>query len=390
VVLRSGPPDWDKEATAVKLEFLRPLYEGVGDYVSVYLDTDRAHEKAVEDIAVRWHDAREELTAAGADTATLDAAGAEIDVGEDRGRAVFARDGAVTLTGALDAPPRREIARLAPLPHLMPLLAQLRPLIPHVRVSVTHEGGEVVTVGGTGAEWRDSVAGKTWPIHRAKIGGWSQARFQRHVEDTWAENAKALAAEVAAAADRVKAQHVIVAGDVQSRSLLISHLPTLLAESATVVPEEVTADSPAMTKAADQALAGWAGRQARERFDDWQGRRAHGLGVEGLAQVMTAFRNGQVSDLFVADDPTSDATVWIGPGGSDLAESRDELVDRGVADPVPDRADAALVRAVALTDAELHFLPADLVKTGDAAAFGHIAFPRDGVAATLRFSLAAG
>jgi hypothetical protein len=109
--------------------------------------------------------------------------------------------------------------------------------------------------------------------------------------------------------------------------------------------------------------------------------------VEGLAQVMAAFRDGQVSDLFVADDPTSTAAAWIGPAGHDLAVSRDELLERNVPDPVADRADAALVRALVLTDAELYFLPADLVETGDPAARGDIARPRDGVAATLRFSL---
>jgi hypothetical protein len=57
--------------------------------------------------------------------------------------------------------------------------------------------------------------------------------------------------------------------------------------------------------------------------------------------------------------------------------------------PVADRADAALVRAVVHTDANLHFLPGDLVEGGDPAAYGGIARPRDGVCATLRFSLEA-
>lgn len=372
----------------MNLEFLRPLYDQIGDYVSVYLDTDRAHENAADAIGVRWHDAREELAAAGASAATLNAIGPVIGRDGARGRAVFARDGAVAFSGALDAPPRRQIARLATLPHLMPLLAQHRPPIPHVRVSATHEGGEIVAVGASGAEWRDWVEGSTWPIHKTSVGGWSQDRYQRSVEETWEENAKSLAAEVAAVADRITPWHVIVAGDVRARTLLLSHLPKVLAESATVYPEEVAADSPAMTEAANRALSDWADREARERFDDWQAGLAHGLAVEGLAQVMTAFRNGQVSDLLLADDPHSTATAWIGPGGHDLAASREELVEWGVPDPVADRADAALVRAIVTTGAALHFVPADLVETGDEPTSGHITRPRDGVAALLRFSLA--
>ena len=370
------------------LGFLRPLYDQIGDYVSVYLDTDRSHENALTAIELRWNAARQRLAEAGASPASLDAAAAVAGApGQARGYAVFARAGAVTLTGALDAPPRREIARLAPLPHLMPLLAQRRPPIPHLRVSATRTGGEIVAIGGTGWSWRDWVAGEQWPVHKSSVGGWSQPRYQRSVEETWDENAKKLATEVDVAAGRIGARHIIVGGDIRARSLLIEHLATPLRESATMLDEEVSADSQAMTEAADRALSEWAGRQCRERFDDWRARLAHGLAVEGLARTMAAFRNGQVSYLFVADDPSSTASAWIGPGGSDLAASREELLELNVPAPAADRADAAIVRAVAHTDAELHFLPADLVETGDPEACGGIARPRDGVCATLRFSL---
>jgi hypothetical protein len=372
----------------VDLGFLRPLFDDIGDYVSVYLDTDRSHENALTAIELRWNAARQRLAEAGASPASLDAAAAVAGApGEARGYAVFARAGAVTFTGVLDAPPRREIARLAPLPHLMPLLAQRRPPIPHIRVSATRVGGEIVAIGGTGRSWRDWVAGQDWPVHKTSVGGWSEPRFERSVEETWDENAKTLATEVDAVAGRIGAQHVIVSGDVRARGLLLKRLSTPLRESAAVLEEEVSADSQAMTAAADRALSEWAGRHSRERFDDWQARLAHGLAVQGLARTMAAFRNGQVSDLFLADDPSSIASAWIGPAGSDLAASREELLDLEVPAPATDRADAALVRAIAHTDAELHFLPADLVETGNPEACGGIARPLDGVGATLRFSV---
>jgi Bacterial archaeo-eukaryotic release factor family 2 len=376
----------------VNLDFLRPLYSEIGDYVSVYVDTDRVHENATESLKIRWKNAREQLAAAGASPASLQAV-AEVIADRDEvapGRAVFARNGGLAFIGALDAPPRREIARLAALPHLMPLMAQHPPPIPHVRVSATRLGGEIVAIGGSGDAWRDWVAGRPWPVHKAQVGGWSQDRYDRHTEETWNENAKALAAEVIAAAAQVDARHVIVAGDTRARSLLLDHLATPLRESAVVVDEEISADSQVMAEAADRALADWASRDVRERFEDWGTRLAHGRAVEGLAPTMAAFRDGQVSDLFVADNPSSTARAWIGPAGSELAASHDELVDFGVPAPVADRADAAIVRAVVSTDAELHFLPEDLVAAGDAAACGGIARPRDGIGATLRFSLANG
>jgi hypothetical protein len=381
-----------EEGRPVNLGFLRPLYDKIGDYVSVYLDTDRVHENAAEAIGLRWRAARGRLAAAGASPASLEAVAEVIgDPGEvAMGQAVFARDGAVPFTRTLDAPPRREIARLAPLPHLMPLLAQHRPPIPHLRVSATRTGGEIIAIGGSGEGWRDWVAGRQWPVHKTSVGGWSQDRYQRSVEETWEENARALAAEVVAAAGRVGAQHVIVGGDVRARSLLLDHLTKPLRESAAVVDEEVSADSQALAEAAGRALSQWADRDVRECFDDWRTEQAHGRGVQGLARTMAAFRDGQVSDLFLVDDPSSTAAAWIGPAGHDLAASEEELLEWGIAAPVVDRADAAIVRAIARTDAELHFLPADLVDTGDPAACGGIAYPRDGVCATLRFSLDSG
>jgi hypothetical protein len=67
----------------MKLTPLRPLYDSCGDYVSVYLDTGRAHEDARHAIDRRWRAARELLAAAGADPATPDAVG---EVLTDRGR----------------------------------------------------------------------------------------------------------------------------------------------------------------------------------------------------------------------------------------------------------------------------------------------------------------
>ncbi len=370
----------------MNVNFLRPLYDEIGNYVSVYLDTDRIHENAAEALAIRWRAARDRLAAAGASPASLDAVAAVI---EDRdaapGRAVFARNGDIAFAGVLGGPPRREIARLAALPHLMPLMAQYPPPVPHVRVSATRAGGEIVALGDTGAGWQDWVTGRQWPVHKTQVGGWSQDRLQRHVEETWNENAKALATGVATAAAQVGAQQVIVAGDVRARTLLLDHLATPLRDSVVMVDQEIAADSQAMAEAADQALAESADRDVRSRFDDWGSQLAHGRAVEGLAATMAAFRDGQVADLFLADVPSSTASAWIGPAGTDLAASRDELTDRMVPEPVADRADAALLRAAVQTDAALHFLPEDLVASGNPAACGGIARPLDGVCAALRY-----
>jgi Bacterial archaeo-eukaryotic release factor family 2 len=359
------------------LQFLRPLYEGSGGYVSVYLDTSRDAEDPATAVDLRWRSARDRLASAGADDATLDALAGVMTSQSAPGRAAFGRGGEVVLTEPLPHPPRREIARLAPLPHVMPLLAQRGPRVPHLQVMARHDGGEIASVTGAGLVQDEEVTGTGWPVHKTKSGGWAQLRYQRSTEEAWETNAKELAGRVTAGAREVGAELIVVGGDPVARTLLVRQLGPDLAAITVVIDREVTADSGQVAQAADQAVADHIERRSRERFEHWRTQLAHDRGVAGLAAAMAALRDGGVAELVIADHPESAATAWIGPRGTDLAEAAAELTGRGVPDPVADRADAALARALATTDASLYFLPGELA-TGPEA-------PQDGVGATLRF-----
>jgi hypothetical protein len=80
--------------------------------------------------------------------------------------------------------------------------------------------------------------------------------------------------------------------------------------------------------------------------------------------------------LLVNDDPTADGSLFVGPEPKHLALTHDELRGLGVEKPLEDRADAALVRASAGTDAEL------IVVAKEELAL------RDGVGALLRYTYA--
>lgn len=250
------------------------------------------------------------------------------------GRALFARDGRVTFTAPLGAAPRREIARVGQLPHLMPLLAQRPPSAAPPRLATTrNELSALRAAGQTGG----SPHGL--PVHKA----------------------------------------------VRAGSLLLNHLPSPRRPRALGVGKRAGADGPPIAGHPERSVTARADRECRARFGEWQAHRAHSGTVEGLRDTLAALREGQVADLFIADRPASTATVWIGPEGVDVATTLPELQARGVPDPLPERADAAIVRALATTDAELHFLPEDLV-AAEATAGGHaITFPRDGICATLRW-----
>lgn len=343
----------------MQLDFLRPLYQGEGDYASVYLDTSRASEDAAEMVALRWRAARERLAGEGADDATLAALEAVV-TGRPRpepGLAAFARSGAVAFTARLPQPPRREISRYARLPHLMPLLAQYPPQAIQLRVRADRAGGEVLVVRSPDDITAERVEGVGWPVHKTSVGGWSQARYQRSAEEAWEENAKQLAEAVTTAAAQAGAELIVVAGDIRARSLLLEHLGTPLRDLAVVVDKEVPAGSDVLAGAADQAVRDRTDEETRRRLESFRARLSRRQATEGLAGTLAALRDAAASDVFIADDPSSTARAWIGADPTDLAGSEAGLRDRGT-DPVAgDRADAAIVRAVAGTGAELHFVP---------------------------------
>jgi hypothetical protein len=359
----------------MKLGFLRQLYDACGEYVSVYLDIFRASEDAAEVIRLRWRAVRERLADSGADASTLDAvADAVTDpTNAAPGVAVFARHGAVRLRVPLRDTPRREIARLAMLPDVMPMLAQRPPRVPHLRVTADRAGGEVLAVAATGRVQAEFSGHGGWPLHKTPGGGWAQDHNQRSVEGAWNENAKQLAARAEEAARQVNAERIVIGGDVRARSLLLDHLSTPLRQAAVEVAAEIPADGKALAAAAEKIITDHAERTTRERFGQWHSELTRARAVEGLAGTMVALSDGRAAEVFIADDPSSTAQAWVGPEGTDLAMTADELTERGITAPARDRADAAIARAVACTDAELFFLPGDLPA------------PQDGIGASLRY-----
>ena len=227
--------------------------------------------------------------------------------------------------------PRREIARLDALPHVMPLLAQRAPRVPHLRVTARHDGGDVVAVSAAGTTAEEEVIGTGWPVHKAKVGGSSQLRYERSTEDAWETNAKELAGRVTAEARRIGAELILVAGDPVARSLLAQQLGTGLAARVTIIDHEIPADSAAAAQAANQVVASYVADRSRERFAHWQNQQAHGHGVAGLAATEGALRDGAVADLLLVDHPESTLTVVYRarPGGSGADHRRTGRAGRG-------------------------------------------------------------
>jgi hypothetical protein len=153
------------------------------------------------------------------------------------------------------------------------------------------------------------------------------------------------------------------------------------------VDREVDPGGAAFTATAEAEQARQAEQQGLARLDEFRVRMNEPdvtvrRAVEGLQDTLAALRDGLAEGVLVSDDPAGDgvagsAAAWIGPGLSDAASTREQLTGRGVADPVMDRADAALARAACGTGATVSFLP------------GNAGLPVGWVGALLRAPLAA-
>lgn len=367
------------------LGFLRPLYQDFGRWVSIYLDTSRRSPTAAEAVKLRWREARDRVAGNGADAATLDALQAALE-GPDLaapGRALFARDGLVVLTPALRMPPGLPRAEFGPVPVVAPFLAQYLPPVPRVQVSVGRDGGSVLGVDAATAALPPEQpapagpaehAGGIQPVHKAHGRDLARPRRETGIERNWEDNARDLAALVHETAAKVRAEYVLLAGDVKARGLLLKHLRPPLTDNVVIVDAEIAADSPELAAAADATVAERVARQDSRRFGQWHRLLAHGLGAEGLPAVVAALRDGLAAEVFLSRQPRHDLQVWAGPCPTDIATSVVDLQQRGVAEPVPVPADDALIRAIVGTDAELRFLPAATAQS----------MPADHICATLR------
>src|SRR5262245_49556270 len=388
---------------------LRPLYSAFGGHATVYLDTERRTPDAAHAIELRWRRARSELAAAGAHMETLDAI-ADVLANPDLtapGRAVFARDGAVTDTIGLRTPPALPIAVVAPLPRVRPALSDAPPAVPHLRVAVNRAGGDSITYYGPelsaphgarnsparrdrqeaaaadqGGRWdlqeaRESheISAAEWPLHKTSVGGWSQARYQRSAEHTWEENAKEVAAQVAAEAEQSKAEFIVLGGDVRARGLLLDRLTPRSRDLVVVVDAEVAADDNELAAAADATATRLASEECQHGLDQWRELAAHGQAAEGIQATISAVRDGQAASIFLGDDTALSEIAWLGVEGTDVATSQAELAERGVLGPLAERTDEAIIRAAVTTDAQMFSMPDDL-----AADYA----PKEGVCATLR------
>lgn len=371
----------------MRLGFLSDVYATPGPYATVYLHQRPVGEDSAAQLELRWRSLAQRLRDTGADPATVGALtaavasephgpGAHPGTVTARGRALVAAGGRVVLDRPLahdwelgslaegaagPSPLTDDLARWAPLPHLLPLLWYEQRPAPHLLV-VADRAGADIHVLTDGLDHVTVVEGEDTPLTKLPAGGTSHRRYQQRAENSWDHNATQVASTITTLSARHHATMVLLAGDVRARAAICDHLPATVRR--TVVESEHggrapgAAEAPLRHELARLAAESMSRRHARvmERFARQRDDPART--AEGLARVMGAAQSGSIDTLLLSAY-VPEQRVWIDPAANHLALTRIELEHQGLEEYAADRADAALIRGCVANGAELELLIPD-------------------------------
>jgi peptide subunit release factor 1 (eRF1) len=227
------------------------------------------------------------------------------------GLAVFACAGADGFfeTVPLDVPIEEHRLYIDDQPHVYPL-ARLDDQYPRYAAVVADTRQARIFVFGTGRRLRAEEV--TSPaVRRVKVGGWSQARYQRRAENAAAQHVRELVSVLDRIVTAEQIPSIVLAGDEVVVPLVRAELSPALAERLVdVVALDIRAPE---RQVLEETLAALRRRDAetdREAVDQlFAAARSAGLGVLGAADVLAALELGQVEELLITARPEILANV---------------------------------------------------------------------------------
>lgn len=142
--------------------------------------------------------------------------------------------------------------------------------------------------------------------NKTSVGGWSQARFQRHIENYHLHHAKEVVAELESVMSKFSVDHLILCGDETTiMPTLRPQLPKALDEKVIGVLNMSQYDSVDEIKEKTREAFGIENalrdQQYVERVKD-AANAAAGMGTLGLEETLRALSNGQVQELVLSAD----------------------------------------------------------------------------------------
>jgi peptide chain release factor subunit 1 len=259
----------------------------------------------------------------------------------------------------LDAPIHEHCLYVYHQPHLYPL-ARLNDQYPRYAVLLADTNSARLFVFGLGM-LLDKERVTNTKVSRTSVGGWSQARYQRHIENYHLHHAK----EVVEALDRAvredKIEKIVLAGDEVIVPVLREQLPPHLSEKVIdVLRLDMTTPEHEILQA---TLAAMREQDAKDDsakverlLDEYH---AGGLAVAGVHDTLAALANAQVDELILCasiqeiHDDAEEVGAPLAPNVSASASTNSETRPIQMADQLVTRAQQTDARIRFIEDATL-------------------------------------
>lgn len=303
------------------------------------------------------------------------------------GVAIFACDAAELFeTVQVDAPLADHWLYIGDQPHLYPL-ARVASQHPRFAVVLADTNRTRILVIADGGVTGDTAIEGT-KTRRTTQGGWSQARYQRHVENYHLHHIKDVVATLEKIVTQEGIDRVILSGDPVVIPLLREQLTKPLMEK---VIDELSIPSGApeadVIAATRASMAEADAKTDREKVDAAVGAyRAGGLGVVGPDATLLALTNGQVDELLLTASLASLGGLR-GTRASEMAIANDSAIAEPAVEPSmagePAGAEVGTVRLADELVTRAHQTAARIGFIEDPA----LLEPYGGVAATLRYRI---
>jgi len=168
----------------------------------------------------------------------------------------------------------------------------------------THLALIFVVAGNTVVQTEQVEGTKT---RRHKMGGWSQARYQRHIDNFHAQHAREVVDTLARIVTDEAISAIVVAGDEVIEPLLRDYMPKEVAERIIdTVKLDIRAPEHEVLETTRATMQEKDAQTDRERVDALIGAyRGSGLAVVGVDDTRAALELGQVDELLVTGTPAA-------------------------------------------------------------------------------------
>lgn len=203
----------------------------------------------------------------------------------------------------LDVPVDHHWLFIGSVPHLYPL-ARVNDQYPRYAALVVDTNTARLFVFGLGAAETHREL-KNVKTRRSAMGGWSQARYQRHVENFHLHHMKEVVDVLERTVREESLDRIVIAGDAVAWPLLMEQLPKHLAEKVIdVMKLDINTPENQVLSRTLEALrehdAETDATQVERMIGAWH---AGGLGVAGPEQTLEALQKGQVEELLITATP---------------------------------------------------------------------------------------